>query len=88
MLKTVLLDTLSEIETREARNESVMKDCVETKLDRSLRNYEDNLKQTCAYILSRNPVSIMKGMAKELGAEESKEEPIDEEDSSIWNTIW
>ena len=77
MFKDILLEALAEIKRREERKQDLMKDCVEAKLDRSLRNYEVNLKETCNLLLSRNPISIIKGINKEF-AEEEKETNEDE----------
>ena len=74
MLKDSLLSILKDIKSREQRKESLMKESVGLKLDRSLEFYESNLQDTCKYILSKNPITTIKGINKEFKSKENSEE--------------
>lgn len=65
MLKNILIDALHQITELEIHENEIMKDCIAKKLDRSLSNYESHLEDTCKYILSKNPISIIKAVASE-----------------------
>lgn len=65
MLKAVLKNTLEELNTRLNRDSSIMKECVSKRLEDSIELYQDNLLDTCKYVLSRNPVIMMKDLNKE-----------------------
>lgn len=69
MLKTILVNALTDIKQREERKQSLMADCVDNKLDRSLKQYEDNLRKTCEYILMKNPISVIKRINKDFQEE-------------------
>ena len=82
MLKYILADILHEIEVREKRQDPVLKSCIASRLDKSLELYEDNLLKTCEYLLSKNPVTMIKGITKEF---KEKEEVIEENnDYDLW----
>lgn len=83
MFKDILLTTLKDIKERESRKESVMKDCIDVKLERSLNNYEENLKETCKYILSKNPISIIKKLNKDFEEEQKQQEQEELSDDEI-----
>ena len=76
MLKDELLSILKDIRQREQRKDSLMKESVGAKLDRSLEFYESNLQDTCRYILSKNPISTIKGINKEFNQPKEKSEEI------------
>lgn len=81
MLKDILLTTLHQITELEIREEEIMKECIAKKLNRSLNNYESHLENTCKYILSKNPISIIKAVASE-----SKSKVKDDEyDDELWH---
>ena len=73
MLKDILINTINEIVSRENNPDSVFKRCIDVKLERSLHHYEENLMDTCRYVLSRNPITMLKGMSKELVGEDKEE---------------
>lgn len=77
MLKYILADIINELKARENSREEVLKTCISDRLDRSLELYEDNLLETCKYLLSKNPVTMIKGIAKEF-KETVKEDDEDE----------
>lgn len=63
MLKDILLHTIKDIDRLEKNNNQIMQDCIDRKLNRSLDKYESNLEETCKYILTRNPISMIKALA-------------------------
>lgn len=65
MLKNILINTIDHINELESKDRELMKDCINIKLERSLNNYESHLEETCKYILSRNPISIIKAVAND-----------------------
>ncbi len=76
MLKDILLNILKDINQREKRKDSLLKEGVGIKLDRSLEFYESNLEDTCKYILSKNPISMMKGINREFNQPKENSEEI------------
>lgn len=65
MLKDALKAMLAEIRSRELRRRSLMENCIDTKLDRSLEHYKSNLEDTCRFILTKNPISVLKYMGSD-----------------------
>lgn len=74
MLKDILILTIKKINTFEAREEAIMKECIDNKLDRSLKNYESHLEETCRYVLSRNPISMIKALAADPQTKKKEED--------------
>ena len=74
MLKDVLILTIKKINKLEAREEAIMKECIDMKLERSLKNYESHLEETCKYILSRNPISMIKALAADPQPKKKEED--------------
>lgn len=74
MLKDLLLLTIDELDKRSKRAQSVMGDCVDHKLDRSLEQYQGHLQRTCELLLSKNPVTMMKTITKDFQEEEEEEQ--------------
>lgn len=65
MLKNILKATLKQINFLELREQEIMGDCINKKLERSLKNYESHLEDTCKYILMKNPISVIKALTAE-----------------------
>lgn len=65
MLKEILLTARGKINQLELREQELMKDCVNKKLERSLADYESHLEDTCKYILTKNPITTIKAMVTE-----------------------
>ena len=63
--KNTLLSILKRIEQIEQEKRDILKLSVEEKLERSARKYEEELEKTCKYILSKNPISVIKEMNRE-----------------------
>jgi len=71
-----IITIAKEVKERLDRQSSVMKDCVEFKLQNTLTLYEEEFENTCNYILIRNPVLITKEIG-EVITEKKKEEDYD-----------
>ena len=76
MFKKILLDLLKQINESEAHPRDVMALSVNEKLDRSFRHYEEELEETCKYILAKNPVKVI----KELNRINKKKEKVEEDE--------
>lgn len=74
MLKDNLFIILHKLAAAEAHDREVMQECISKKLDRSLDNYESNLENTCRYVLNRNPISMLKALAKTTDNQSKAEE--------------
>lgn len=74
MFKKHLMSVLDELDRREQKGRDVYKEGVQEKLDRSVENYSEELKETCNYILSKNPISVIKQMNKNNKRKKDKEE--------------
>ncbi len=74
--KELLLQILARINESEQHKRDVFQDGVDEKLDRSFRNYEKELEETCKYILSKNPVSVIKEMNRISKRKEKTEDDI------------
>lgn len=86
MFKESLLELLRRIERSEREHRDVMVRSVEEKLDRSFRNYEKELEETCRYILSKNPVTVIKEMNKLTKLNKKKKEKKEANNESKPNT--
>ena len=80
MLKYILADVLRELDSRQSRKKSVMESCIDFRLNKSLELYEDNLKKTCEYLLSKNPKTMIKSLVKEFKGKEPEPVKDEEED--------
>ena len=76
MFKKILLDLLKQINESESHPRDVMALSVNEKLDRSFRHYEEELEETCKYILAKNPVKVI----KELNRINKKKERVEEDE--------
>ena len=74
MFKNLLLNLLKQIEESEKHPRDVMSLSVDEKLDRSFRHYEEELEETCKYILAKNPVKVIKEMNRINKKKEKVEE--------------
>lgn len=73
MFKDLLLDILHRIEQSEQEKRDILKLSVEEKLERSVRKYKEELEKTCKYILSKNPISVIKEMNRESKKQRKEE---------------
>ena len=76
MFKKILLDLLKQIEESEKHPRDVMAVSVDEKLDRSFQHYQEELEETCKYILAKNPVKVI----KELNRINKKKEKVEEDE--------
>ena len=70
-MKEILKRMLKELDDR--TKQTVIDSSINHKLDRSLGFYMDDLKKTCDYILSRNAMSMLKAIDKEILSEANEE---------------
>lgn len=81
MFKAALLELRGMIKASLAQPRDVMAISVDEKLDRSFEKYEQQLAETCKYILSKNPVSVIKEVNRiNKKKEEEQEEDLEEEE--------
>ena len=77
--KNALLTILAKINESEQHKRDVFAESVDEKLDRSFQNYEKELEETCKYILSKNPVKVIKEINRINKKKEKEEEEQDED---------
>lgn len=72
MFKDKLYDIMSELNliTEKRYSGSIIEKKISERLDRSLEQYYENLEGTIKYLLSKNNITVLKGIMQTLGKEE------------------
>ena len=67
MFKNKLYNILCEVNSLHRTPSEVMEQCTSNKLDRALESYYNELLNTVDYLLSKNSITILKGIVKQFG---------------------
>lgn len=83
--KSSLKEILRRIKESEGKSRAdIMARNVDERLDRSLEQYEESIEETCKYILSKNPITVILEMNKKRKPKKKAKEAIeDEPDANI-----
>ena len=69
--KRLILKIQKDLKNRNSEEKlAALTKCVSERLDRSASVYYDNLTQNCEYLLSKNPITVLKTISKEFQTEE------------------
>lgn len=66
MFKNKLYNILCEVNSLHRTRAEVMEQCVSNKLDTALESYYGELLNTVDYLLSKNSITVLKGIAKQF----------------------
>jgi hypothetical protein len=66
MFKEILYNIREDISKLTDNSNALMKNQIKDRLDYSLELYKENLENTCRYVLSKNPLTMLKGFVQEI----------------------
>lgn len=66
MFKEILYNIREDISKLTDNSNALMKNQIKDRLDYSLELYKENLENTCRYVLSKNPLTMLKGFGQEI----------------------
>lgn len=70
MLKEILYNILNDLTPYESKDSNVMEEGIKKRLDVSLELYYEHLIETCKFLISKNAITMLKGISREFNGEE------------------